>query len=445
MKTFLARFARITTVRNALVLYGSQFGTYLLPLVTVPFLARVLGPETWGLILFIQAIGLYVTMVVDYAFDVSATRQVARRQADMTSLTEIVSGVLGARLLLILGSVAALAAAQVLVPTLRDTGWLLWLGVFWYSGVAIRPFWFFLGIERLGAFLTLELSARAVSVVAIILFVHSPADAWKVFAFQGAAAALTAVAGTIMIYRFVPFRAPSLSKTMESLRDGWRLFFLRLSSSVYSMSNTIILGFLASPLVVSFYAGPDRISRILISLMFPLVQAIYPRISNLAQDDAQAAARIARMTTITLFVLGSIGYVVLYFMAPLVIRVMLGPDYGEAVPVLRVLLLLLPILGISIPLGSHWMIPVGLEGLLTRITIAGGVLHIPLAILLGSRFAHVGIASALVITETFILCLIVGVLLARGLGPFTLQLRGRDTKSELYRLESPSDHRHAPS
>jgi hypothetical protein len=67
-------------IQNASALYGAKIANYLLPLVMVPYLARVLGPEAWGVILFVQAIGMYLMLVVEYSFDLSATRQVARNQ-----------------------------------------------------------------------------------------------------------------------------------------------------------------------------------------------------------------------------------------------------------------------------------------------------------------------------------------------------------------------------
>jgi polysaccharide transporter, PST family len=178
----------------------------------------------------------------------------------------------------------------------------------------------------------------------------------------------------------------------------------------------------APTLAVGYYAGAQRISGILLAAMMPLIQTIFPRVSSVAKDDPPAAARIARTTMTTFFALASIGAIILYFLTPMIVRVVLGADYGETVPVLRILLLLLPILGLAIPLGNHWVIPIGLDALLTKVTISGGILHVPLAIALGSQFHHVGIAWALVFTETYMLVMMLALLLIRGLGPFRLSV-----------------------
>ena len=130
-------------VQNALALYAAQFATFLLPLVTVPYLARVLGPDTWGLVVFAQAFGLYANLIVDYGYLLSATRDVARHRDSIERLTEILSGVLGAKLLLAFLCVCLAGLAQIVVPALQGKGIFLWMGIFWGIGLALNPLWFF--------------------------------------------------------------------------------------------------------------------------------------------------------------------------------------------------------------------------------------------------------------------------------------------------------------
>jgi PST family polysaccharide transporter len=87
-------------VRNALGLYALQFGSYVLPIATIVFLARLLGPQNWGSLAFMQAFAGYVTLVVAYGFNFSATREVARHRDDPDHLADLIAGVLGAKVML---------------------------------------------------------------------------------------------------------------------------------------------------------------------------------------------------------------------------------------------------------------------------------------------------------------------------------------------------------
>src|SRR5438067_13040190 len=99
--------------RNALALYGVQFCRKLVPLMSVPYLARILGPAGWGRVAFALAFGELLVMVIEFGFNLSATREVARHRGRARSCREIAAGVLGAQAVL---STAAIAVALALMP-----------------------------------------------------------------------------------------------------------------------------------------------------------------------------------------------------------------------------------------------------------------------------------------------------------------------------------------
>lgn len=91
IRSRLSNFLRHTLVQNALSLYGVQIAGYVLPIVTIPYLARVLGASEWGLLAFAQAFGSYWAVLGEYGFSLSATREVACHRDNREKLTEILS------------------------------------------------------------------------------------------------------------------------------------------------------------------------------------------------------------------------------------------------------------------------------------------------------------------------------------------------------------------
>lgn len=411
---------------TASALYVLQLSNIVFPLLVVPYLARVLSPDMWGLFVFVQAIGVYLQLIVSYSFDLSASREVARCREDSVKLGDLAARVMGARLALALGFIVCMLAAQAALSTLSEIGWLLWLGLLAPLAAGFRPTWFFLGLERVRRFVAIEVTMKASSIVLIVLFVSFPGDAWKVFAIYGATTTISTCIATGMMYRLILFRAPSIADAIRALRGGWDLFVFSASTSAYNMSNSVILGFVASPAIVGFYGAGERIIRSAIAMMLPMVQALYPRAARLAQDNLEEAARAVRLTVVVATTLAALGSVVLYLLAPLIIQVALGPGYEQAVPVLRILLLLLPILSISIPLTAHWMFPIGMDRLVTKVTVSGGLFHIPVAVLLGYQFGHVGIAWAFVVTESLILAVFMTMLITGRLSVHTAEMSGQD-------------------
>src|SRR5512134_3862244 len=108
----MIRYLGHPIVRNALSLYGVQAAEMLLPLIAVPYLARVLRPEGWGLVVFAQSFAGWLSLLLEYGFNLSATREIARHRDRPAELTRIISGVTGAVVLLALLSAAAALVAR---------------------------------------------------------------------------------------------------------------------------------------------------------------------------------------------------------------------------------------------------------------------------------------------------------------------------------------------
>src|SRR5438270_6590485 len=109
-------------------IYGVQFANYVLPLITVPYLSRVMGPSAWGLIAMAQGLAICGGLVMEYGFIYSATRQIATAST-RGDIEDVIAGVSGARVLLMAIVIAAACCAYLFVPLLRQHPLLLWAAV----------------------------------------------------------------------------------------------------------------------------------------------------------------------------------------------------------------------------------------------------------------------------------------------------------------------------
>src|ERR1051326_2269228 len=97
----MKRYLRHPVVQNALALYSVQFAEYALPLITVPYLARVLQPAGWGMVVYAQNFSVWLVLVLEYGFSFSATREIARHRDDPKKQADVAAGVIGANALLL--------------------------------------------------------------------------------------------------------------------------------------------------------------------------------------------------------------------------------------------------------------------------------------------------------------------------------------------------------
>ena len=101
----------------------------------------------------------------------------------------------------------------------------------------------------------------------------------------------------------------------------------------------------------------------------------------------------------------------LFLFAPVVIRLLMGAAFEPAVAALRILAALPVLLSITYSIGFQWLLPHGKDALINRIILSAGVLNVTMSFLLAPRFAHVGMAWAVVCSEAFVsTCMVIAVL-----------------------------------
>jgi PST family polysaccharide transporter len=409
-------------VQNALSLYGVQIATYVIPLITIPYLARVLGVAGWGLVAIAQGFGSYVGILGEYGFGLSATREVARHREDREKLAFTLAGVLGAKLMLVAVSFPLALVAGRWVPVFRDHPALLWSGMFWALAQGFSVMWYFQGLERMRLVATLDISAKVLATVGVFFLVRRPEDGWRVLVLQGCGFLISAAVSLFLVYREVSFRMPSWAGSWEALRMGWSMFLFRSSVSLYTAGNAFILGIFVSPEFVGYYAGAEKISRAVLGILNPISQTLYPRLSHLVSHSQFRAARLAR---ISIGVMGGAGLAmgaVVFALAPVIVRMVLGAHFTPAVPVLRVLALLVPLVAIGTVLGIQWMLPLGMDSAFNKIILLAGVINLSLALVLAPAYTDMGMAWAVVIAETFVSATMYLLLRARKLDPLSYKV-----------------------
>ena len=115
--------------------------------------------------------------------------------------------------------------------------------------------------------------------------------------------------------------------------------------------NVLLLGLLAPLVMVAFYAGAEKIARAAVQGTGPITQVFFPRISHLMVHDRPGAARAARTSVWLMLGVGLSAGSLLFFGAPLLVKLLLGAGFEGAVPVLRILALLPPLIALSTAFG----------------------------------------------------------------------------------------------
>jgi PST family polysaccharide transporter len=404
VRGMLTNGLKSTVSKNILSLYGIQFANYVLPLITVPYLVRILGPDKFGAIAFGQGLMNYFILIVNYGFDWSATREIAIQRNNQESVSKIAINVWTAKSLLCLLSFVILFVLIKSIPKMREVGLILYILYGMVIGNALFPTWLFQGLERIVALSSVNFVARILSTGGIFLIVKYPSD-FEFYAclisFQWIFSGLLAL---IIAFRFfgLRFAYPNWDEVKKTLTEGWSIFLTTGAISLYTAGNAFILGLLTNNSTVGFYSAAEKLVRSALQLLRPISQAVYPRFSKMALISRVQTLRWGRSVLLVMSTLGLILSVSLLIGAPLITKTILGPEFLSSTNVLRVLAVLPFIVAVSNLLGVQILFPFHKEKAVLMITSLGGVLNLFLALFLVPKWKAPGMALAVAAGELFV-------------------------------------------
>lgn len=415
------RLYRNPVSQNAGSLYLLQAARYLFPLVTVPYLVRVLGPANYGLVSFGQGFIAYLTAFVTYGFDWSATRKIAAAQADAVRVSQIASSVWSTKSLLCGIAFLALWLLTESVARLHAVSPLLFILSGTIIGNVLFPTWLYLGMEQMAVITKIYVMMRLVGTIAIFVFVRRRDDYMVFGSIIGLQSILAGVAGVWYSHRQLGMRlqVASWGNILSELREGGALFLSAGAISLYAGGNSFILGLLADNRAVGYYSAAEKLVKIIVSAYDPISQSLFPKFNRLAAISKEKsmlwAGKLLKFTS----VFGLLVSISTFCGAKPIAAIVLGPSYVASVLMIRILAALPFLIAVSNVLGVQIMIPFRHDRVLGCIVFAAGLLNIVLALLLVPRLGAAGMATSVLVSETFVTTAYFAFVAYAGLNPLT--------------------------
>jgi PST family polysaccharide transporter len=403
---------------NLASLYTVHLSNYVVPLFTLPYLARILGVDGLGLYAVADAYSRIVALIIEYGFSLSATRDIAQLRHDPLARGRHLSAVLAAQLILAGAALLFTLALAFGRPAFGLHGRVLLCAYLLALSQGMNPMWYFLGIERTRLIGGLWIAGRIAGAVVLLVVVRSAQDVWVALLVQGIAPMIVVLAGVLAAYRDSACVRPTAKSGWNALRAGRTIFLTRAGSTMFSSANVLILGLLASPSSVALFSGADRIARAAVSALTPLTQAFFVRINSVVAVNRRDASRTARFSLRIMAILGLAVGTLLFVAAPMVVKLVLGAGYSGSVIILRILTVLPLLAGIGDVVGVQWMLSLRLDSEFNRTILASGVVGVALSFLLGEFFQGSGVAVSAVSAQALLTIVLFAMLRRQRLDPW---------------------------
>lgn len=390
---------------DAAVLMAARLAGAIVPLISIPVMARRLGPSGYGEIAIALAVYGVLATVTTFGFLISANRAVTLSRHDQRAVQSIFQSVIALQLVVALVAtviVVVLSALSVLPESLTQ---MLYLAIASVAIGAFFPSWAFQGLRLLKEGAIVEVSSRLVLVVALFIFVQDTGDELLAFATQVGwvvpAAVYALVRFSVAGYLTLRLRITRRS-VIVALREGFAPFLTNFFVMSYSSLSSVVLGAMSGAASVANYAGAEKLTQAARIPSGPLKQAFFPRlVTAMADKDTDAIARLSRLLAWAAMPVFVAAAVFCFVFGPLILTWYLGPGYELSHDVIRFLALALPCLGVTVWCETLLQA----SGLAARSTIAfgvGAVAHLLYVFPLIALHGAVGLAVAMLITETIV-------------------------------------------
>ena len=411
-----------TILKNITSLFSIQIANYVLPMVSVPIISRIIGPDKFGILNNAEAIVGYFILIVNYGFDLTATRKVAQNRGNAAFINELFSRVLWCKVLLFIVTLLLFIGCFAVFPGFVEEWRVMVYSYIIVVSWVITPNWLYQGMQELHRVAIFNVIMKMLFTVAVLLAVRSESDyIYQPLVFGAAQIAIGYFSFKYAMRRYnIVINIVPLKRVIKVLKDEHMVFFSTIVINLYTTTNIVILGALATNAEVGYYTAAIKIVLIVQAVItLPLSNSFFPYVgssfSNGRDEGIQAAQKVLPIVTLV----GLVALAGMIVLGPLALRLFYGDDFILSIPIFLILSVTPLLIVVSNVYAIQVMVNLIMDKVFLRITAAGAVISITANLLLIPLNGGMGAAYSLVITEAFIVLACAFYLSKQGINLFT--------------------------
>ncbi|TLV01271.1 oligosaccharide flippase family protein [Dyadobacter luticola] len=309
----------------------------IIPLVSYPYLIRVLETEAYGLVIYITTVVSYFSILINFGYQLTATKKIAQNRHRPKKLNEIFSAVIICKLLLFLCSAIIFVGLVFVFEAFSKNLTLAILCFIVCINDVIFPGWFFQGVENMKYITIINALSRFISLALVFIFISKPEDYLLVPVFNFLGSFGGAIVGwyNVKTQYSVKFFIVPFFKIRHYFQDSVAVFATNVTAVIKDRSSIIFIGALLGNQQVAYYYLANRVINTILALFFNVSAAIFPNIAK-SKDHSMLAKTIYYT-----FLLGLACCLGIVFLSSFIVKLYGGQQMLPAIPVLQILSLTL--------------------------------------------------------------------------------------------------------
>jgi len=384
-------------------LFFAQLCAYLIPILEIPVLARALGVQEYGKVVLIQSVALMSSLIVEYGFSLSGSRQVAIARDDKGELSRIYGEVFSAKLIIVLIVLLCSAVLYILNGSLFFDGPLVFFGILYFLAFGFSPFWFFQGLEKISVVVILEVILRFASLIFLYWFVKDEGGAKLALGIMAGFGLLNTFVGNVMCIKRVGRIRLCLLGGIQQLRVGFHVFIYKSSNNILLSAGPSLVGVTSGHVAVASYVPAEKIIRGFVGFVNPILIGFFPYLNRQYLSSRDNTIRLSLMIVAGMFAAGILAAGSIFFVGDFLIQTILGSGFIIASSILKIFVWIIPFRLANQAIGLCMLIPMGRDKITSGLMMFFSIMSMLFAALLSIWYGVNGVVMGFVITEACLL------------------------------------------
>ncbi|ALR16683.1 flippase [Vibrio natriegens] len=370
--------------------------SYIFPLITIPYLARVIGVEGFGKIAFSAAIIVWFQTISDWGFNFTGARDIARNKDDVNKMSEIFSSILWARCLLAIVSFMILFLMIETVSYFSDYKLILLLTFLVIPGNILFPEWFFQAVEDMKYITYLSFISKVIFTLLIFIFVTNKEDYIYQPLFFGVGYIFVGIFSMIIIIRKYKLKIlrPRYSRVIKSISDSKDVFINNIVPNLYNSFSHVLLGFYGGNGSNGILDAGMKVPNIVQIFVNMISRVFFPYLSRRI-DGHELYEKI---NLIISFILS----LTLYLLAEAIVGILFTSEFYEAKIIIEIMSISLFFLTMNSVYGTNYLIIIGRDKLLRNITFFVSAFGFCISFPLVFAYDYIGAAITIALTRSML-------------------------------------------
>lgn len=378
--------------------------TFIFPLITFPYVSRVLTPIGTGKVAMATSFVQYFVMFAQLGIPTYGIRAVAKVRDDREKLTKTVHE------LLIISSITSIIAYIILficIPTIpriaaeKPLYFIMSANIFLNC---IGMEWMYKGLEQYTYITVRSIVFKFIALVAMFLFIHEQGDYLIYGVTSVVASSLSYVLNFINARKYIDMKWLGNYDFKPHLKAVAIFLAMSIATTVYTHLDTVMLGFMTTDADLGYYNAAVKIKTVLVSIVTSLGAVLLPRASYYVETNRMKDFKTISTKALDFVMVAAIPVTVFFiYFARQGIMLLSGDAYMGSIQPMQILMPTTIFIGITNILGIQMLVPLGKEKAVLNSEIVGAVVDLILNFILIPKYASSGAAIGTLVAELCVL------------------------------------------